>query len=217
LLWRLPESTLTLLAGDVTLDCAALTDARFTALLIGPGLSRSDSVAELLWAVLSPACIGNRTALLDADALALLGRDPQWYTRLRPQRYVLTPHLGELRRLCGGTLPDLLPHQIATYCATTWQQIVVMKGSTTLIAHPDGRLLVWPYPNPALATAGSGDILAGIIAGLLTQGASPWAAAGVGVYIQGQVAQILRNQHGDAGTLASDALPLIPPVLKSLQ
>jgi ADP-dependent NAD(P)H-hydrate dehydratase / NAD(P)H-hydrate epimerase len=217
LLWRLPESTLTLLNGDVSHDCVALTDARFTALLIGPGLGRSDAVAELLWAVLAPQSIGDRTALLDADALALLGRDPHWYTRLTPQRYVLTPHLGELRRLCGGTLPDLLPHQIATYCATTWQQVVVMKGSTTLIAHPDGRLLVWPHPNPALATAGSGDILAGIIAGLLTQGISPWAAAGVGVYIQGHVAQILRGQHGDAGTLASDALPLIPHALKSLQ
>ena len=217
LLWRLPESTLTLLAGDVSHDSAALTDARFTALLIGPGLGRSDAVAELLWAVLAPNAIGDRPALLDADALALLGRDPQWYTRLTPLRYVLTPHLGELRRLCGGTLPDLLPHQIATHCAQTWQQIVVMKGSTTLIAHPDGRLLVWPHPNPALATAGSGDILAGIIAGLLTQGVSPWAAAGVGVYIQGHVARILRSQHGDAGTLASDALPLIPQVLKSLQ
>ena len=217
LLWRLPESTLTLLAGDVAHDSAALTDPRFTALLIGPGLGRSDAVADLLWAVLSPNAIGDRPALLDADALALLGRDPQWYTRLVPQRYVLTPHLGELRRLCGGVLPDLLPHQIATHCAATWQQVVVMKGSTTLIAHPDGRLLVWPHPNPALATAGSGDILAGIIAGLLTQGSSPWAAAGVGVYIQGQVAQILRTQHGDAGTLASDALPLIPQVLKSLQ
>ena len=217
LLWRLPESTLTSLTGNVTEDCVALTDPRFTALLIGPGLGRSDAVAQLLWAVLAPACIGDRPALLDADALALLGRDPQWYTRLTPQRYVLTPHLGELRRLYGGVLPDLLPHQIATYCAQTWQQIVVMKGSTTLIAHPDGRLLVWPHPNPALATAGSGDILAGIIAGLLTQGASPWAAAGVGVYIQGQVAQILRTQQGDAGTLASDALPLIPQVLKSLQ
>jgi len=217
LLWRLPESTLTLLDGDVTHDSAALTDPRFTALLIGPGLGRSDAVADLLWAVLSPTAIGDRPALLDADALALLGRDPQWYTRLVPQRYVLTPHLGELRRLCGGALPDLLPHQIATHCAQTWQQIVVMKSSTTLIAHPDGRLLVWPHPNPALATAGSGDILAGIIAGLLTQGSSPWAAAGVGVYIQGQVAQILRTQHGDAGTLASDALPLIPQVLKSLQ
>jgi NAD(P)H-hydrate epimerase len=73
--------------------------------------------------------------------LALLGRDPHWYTRLTPQRYVLTPHLGELRRLCGGTLPDLLPHQIAIHCATTWQQIVVMKGSTTFIAHPDRPLV----------------------------------------------------------------------------
>lgn len=217
LLWRLPESTLTLLDGDVAHDSVALTDPRFTALLIGPGLGRSDAVAQLLGAVLAPACIGDRPGLLDADALALLGRDPQWYTRLAPQRYVLTPHLGELRRLCGGVLPDLLPHQIATHCAQTWQQIVVMKGSTSLIAHPDGRLLVWPHPNPALATAGSGDILAGIIAGLLTQGVSPWAAAGVGVYIQGQVAHILRTQQGDAGTLASDALPLIPQVLKSLQ
>lgn len=217
LLWHLPESTLTLLAGDVTHDCAALTDARFTSLLIGPGLGRSEAVAELLWAVLAPTHIGQRTAVLDADALALLGRDPRWYTRLAPFRYVLTPHLGELRRLCGGELPELLPHQIAIQCAQTWQQIVVMKGSTTLIAHPDGRLLVWPHPNPALATAGSGDVLAGIIAGFLTQGLSPWAAAGVGVYIQGYVAQILRSQQGDAGTLASDALPLIPQALKSLQ
>ncbi len=217
LLWRLPESTLTMLNGDVTHDCAALTDDRFTSLLIGPGLGRSEAVADLLWAVLAPNAIGDRPAVLDADALALLGRDPRWYTRLTPLRYVLTPHLGELCRLCGGTLPDLLPHQIATHCAATWQQIVVMKGSTTLIAHPDGRLLIWPHPNPALATAGSGDILAGIIASLLTQGLSPWAAAGVGVYIQGHVARILRSQHGDAGTLASDALPLIPQVLKSLQ
>ncbi|NBU65000.1 MAG: NAD(P)H-hydrate dehydratase, partial [Chloroflexia bacterium] len=217
LLWRLPESTLTLLTGDVTHDRSAITSERFNALLIGPGLGRSDVIADVLWAVLAPDAIGDRPAVLDADALALLGRNPHWYTLLVPRRYVLTPHFGELRHLCGGTLPDIPAYQVAVQCASMWQQVVVMKGSTTMIAHPDGRLFVWPHPNPALATAGSGDVLAGIIAGLLTQGVSPWAAAGVGVYIQGFVAQTLRTQHGDAGTLASDALPLIPHALKSLQ
>jgi NAD(P)H-hydrate epimerase len=71
LLWRLPESTLTLLTGDITHDCAALTDARFTALLIGPGLRRSDAVADVLWAVLASQTIADRPALLDADAFGV--------------------------------------------------------------------------------------------------------------------------------------------------
>jgi NAD(P)H-hydrate epimerase len=207
LVWQTPELTLTLLDDN---PLTALADPRFDAYVIGPGLGRSVETEALLTTFLNRVHLAHRTCVLDADALTLLSRHPNWYRQLPPNQAVLTPHLGELARLCGGTLPDTPPLQLARECATRWQQTLVMKGSTTVIAAPDGRAFVWPHPNPVLATAGSGDVLAGIIGGMLSQGCDPFAAAIIGVYLQGAIAAEFAQSHGHAGVLASDIVSAIP-------
>jgi NAD(P)H-hydrate epimerase len=159
----------------------------------------------------------HRTCIIDADALTLLSRHTHWYRQLPPNQAVLTPHLGELTRLCGGVLPDMPLLQLARECAARWQQTLVMKGSTTIIAAPDGRAFVWPHPNPVLATAGSGDVLAGIIGAMLAQGCDPFVAATIAVYLQGAIAADFAKSHGLAGVLASDIVAAIPHAQHTLR
>jgi len=214
ILWQAPELTLTLLDDN---PLTALADPRFDAYVIGPGLGRSVETEALLTTFLNRLHLAHRMCVIDADALTLLSRHTHWYRQLPPNHAVLTPHLGELTRLCGGTLPDLPPLQLARDCAARWQQTVVMKGSTTVIAAPEGRAFVWPHPNPVLATAGSGDVLAGIIGAMLAQGCDPLAAATVGVYLQGAIAADFAKSHGLAGVLASDIVAAIPHAQHTLR
>lgn len=214
LVWQTPELTLTLLDDS---PLTALADTRFDAYVIGPGLGRSVETEALLTTFLNRLHLAHRTCVIDADALTLLSRHQHWYRQLPPNHAVLTPHLGELTRLCGDALPDLPPLQRARDCAARWQQTLVMKGSTTVIAAPDGRAFVWPHPNPVLATAGSGDVLAGIIGAMLAQGCDPFAAAAIGVYLQGAIAADFAQSHGLAGVLASDIVAAIPQAQHKLR
>jgi len=214
LVWRQPELTLTLL--DET-PIAQLSDARFRAFVVGPGLGRTPLLRErfVQWcAVLRQQ---PRPVVCDADALTLLSEMPDWPQQLPPGMAVLTPHLGELRRLCGGTIPDIPPVLLAQQLAQQWQQVLIMKGSTTVIAHPDGQVLVWPHPNPVLATGGSGDVLAGIIGAMLAQGCAPFVAAALSVAVQGLAAAQLRRTVGVAGVLPSDIIALLPQVIQTLR
>ena len=155
--------------------------------------------------------------MLDADGLTLLSQIEQWWEHLPRERCVLTPHPGEFKRLLGvETLED--DHiQAAEAAAHTWGQIVVLKGATTVIAHPDGRTAVNDGGNPALATAGTGDVLAGAIAGLLAQGVASYDAAVLGVYLHSAAGRLVRDELGDMGALASDLLPRLPLAIKALK
>jgi NAD(P)H-hydrate epimerase len=105
----------------------------------------------------------------------------------------------------------------AAAAAANWGQVVVLKGATTVIAAPDGRTLIHDGGNPALATAGTGDVLAGAIVGLLAQGLAPFDAAALGVYLHGAAGARVRDDLGDAGALASDVLPELPRAIKALR
>ncbi len=93
---------------------------------------------------------------------------------------------------------------------------MVLKGANTVIVSPSGEYAISPFANPALATAGTGDILSGIIAGFLAQGLNAFDAASLGVYVHGMAGEMARKKMGDAGMLASDLLPLIPKVLLNI-
>ena len=97
------------------------------------------------------------------------------------------------------------------------RQAVVPKGGHTVVAAPDGRRALSPFANPALATAGTGDVLAGIVGSLLAQGAAPYDAAVAGVYVHAAAGEAVREEIGDAGLLASDLLGRVPVVLKDLR
>jgi NAD(P)H-hydrate epimerase len=214
LVWRFPELTITTLDAQ---PLAALSDARFSAYVVGPGLGRAPDTEALLTTFLKQHHLGARPVVLDADALTLLSRHPRWYEHLPAQQMVLTPHLGELTRLCGGVFPADDPCTRAILLARRWQQVLVMKGSTTVIAAPDGQCVVWPHPNPVLAVGGSGDVLAGIIGALLAQGVVPFRAAVLAVVIHGMAAHHVRQTGVEAGALPSDLIAHIPATLTALR
>jgi NAD(P)H-hydrate epimerase len=157
--------------------------------------------------------------VLDADALNALAGVPEWWKSLPVGRAILTPHPGEMARLLGASQEEVLASRIAVAqrAATTWRQIVVFKGAYTVIAHPDGRVAVNPVAAPALATAGTGDVLAGAIAGFLGQGVPPFTAALLGVYVHALAGVITQEEVGDAGAVAGQVLERLPQALRRLQ
>jgi NAD(P)H-hydrate epimerase len=107
--------------------------------------------------------------------------------------------------------------ELARAGAREWSKTVVLKGAYTVIAQADGSAQVSPFTNPGLATAGTGDVLAGAIAGLMSQGLAPEAAASLGVYLHGLAGESVRNQLGDTGMIASDLLPALPGSIRDLR
>lgn len=190
--------------------------ADYDVLLLGCGLGQSSPVVEFMKSVLfsttPPALV------LDADALNTLARVPQWWQRLTPDA-VLTPHPGEMSRLTGLSIEEIQSNRlsVAREAATSWQKTIVLKGAYTVVAAPDGRTRVNPVANAGLASAGTGDVLAGAIAGLLAQGLSLFDAATCGVYLHSQAGEVVKEELGDAGMVASDLLRVLPPVIKRLK
>ncbi len=188
----------------------------YSALALGCGLNKKPTTIRFVHRLLEDAAQLPPT-LIDADGLNCLAQLPDWPTLL-PKAVILTPHAAELGRLCGLTVKEVLPQrwQLARRKAAEWQAIVLAKGPYTVIAHPDGRLAVLPVATPALATAGTVDVLSGTIAGLLAQGVEPFAAACAGAWIHGQAGLRCAAAMGTAGVVASDLLPELPQVLRAI-
>jgi NAD(P)H-hydrate epimerase len=181
-----------------------LDDTRHSALLIGPGAGISTATRERALAMLATG----RPTLLDADALSVFAGHPaELFDAIRGP-CVLTPHDGEFARLFP-TDGDKLTR--ARAAARASGAIVVLKGSDTVIVAPDGRAILNANAPPTLATAGSGDVLGGIILGLLAQGMDPFLAAAAGVWMHGAAAAAF-----GPGLLAEDLPDLLPGVLRRL-
>jgi ADP-dependent NAD(P)H-hydrate dehydratase / NAD(P)H-hydrate epimerase len=206
---------------------ARILDHDHDALVVGPGLKPSLSMTDLIRALLGPDEGGEPVpAVLDAEALRSLATIDNWATDVAA-RCVLTPHVGEFLRLreADGVdtakLGDLVNDDsrrlaAARDAAHEWGQVVVLKGARTVIAAPDGHAAVSPFENPALASGGTGDVLAGTIGALLAQGLGTFAAAQLGVYMHGSAGEAVRARIGDAGLLASDLTPELPLVRRRL-
>jgi hydroxyethylthiazole kinase-like uncharacterized protein yjeF len=121
--------------------------------------------------------------------------------------------------LCGLTIDEIQADRlgISRRFAAEWHQTIVLKGAYTVIATTDGRCRVSPFANPGLASAGTGDVLAGVIAGLVAQGLSPFDAASLGVYLHGAAGEMVKNEIGDTGMIASDLLPVLPAIIKQIK
>lgn len=198
----------------------------YRSLLIGPGLGQSPYTREVILQLLE-----NVRALpeqkrphliIDADGLNNLSALEHWWTLL-PSGTVITPHPGEMGRLAnglkvsGGSIERL---ELARQKALEWQVTLVLKGACTLVTHASssGDLhtrINWKA-NPALATAGTGDVLAGTIAGLLAQEIQPFDAASAGVYLHARAGEMVSDEIGQAGLLAADLLPKIPRAIMHL-
>lgn len=209
--------------GNGTLDssssglvCERLTAA--SAGVIGPGLGASEAVRGFLSSLLLERPPANTPIVLDADALNILSSYPNWYERITNPT-VLTPHPGEMARLLNASVDEIQADRLGTAIrsANRWNKIVVLKGAHTVVAAPSGNSAISPFATPLLATAGTGDVLAGLIGGLIAQGAEPYAAAVAGVYIHASSGRSYEGVFGDQGLLASDLLERIPVELNKLR
>ncbi len=188
-------------AADLT---PMLADTRITAMLIGPGAGVSDETLAHALAMLGTA----RPVLLDADAITVFAADPARLFGAIAGPCVMTPHEGEFVRLFKLDGDKVTR---AKEAARMSNAVIVLKGSDTVIASPDGRAAINTNAPATLATAGSGDVLGGVILGLLAQGAAPFEAACAGVWIHGAAAA-----RFGPGLMAEDLPDLVPAVLTSL-
>jgi NAD(P)H-hydrate epimerase len=152
--------------------------------------------------------------VVDADGLNQLGGQAATTLAAAPAARVITPHPGEMARLCGRTTSEVQADRLAVArdFAAGSRAIVVLKGARTLIVAPDGRAFVNPTVEPGLATAGSGDVLTGIVGSLLTQGMEPLAAALAAVFLHGRAGTEAARLHGPSGVVAGDLPELVADV-----
>ena len=211
----LPESR----RGVVSDDAAdAILDAlpAYSALLIGCGLGQATETARMVERLLLSGADLPPT-VVDADGLNALARFERWEGRWADDA-ILTPHPGEMARLTARiTTPAANRLDTALDAAARWGKTVVLKGAHTVVANADGSAYVSPFANPALATAGTGDVLSGAILGLLSQGVSLGRAAALGVYLHGAAGESVRGRLSDAGMIATDLPAELPAVISGLR
>ncbi len=241
---RLAEATFLLLPhemGAITEDAVPiLIDSLedFDALLVGPGLGQDHRTRIFLQRLFGgrapakgrigfvPSSVGATSGrpqvlppvVVDADGLNLLADMESWPTLL-PSKSVLTPHPGEMARLLKCSRDTVMEDRIAVAqaAAAEWDQIVVLKGAFTVVAAPDGMTSLIPFANPALATAGSGDVLAGVISAMLGMGLESYQAAVVGAFLHGAAGEMAAADIGARGVMAGDLAIFLAAVLDRME
>ena len=206
---------------DRTLSRAALDRlkdfiATRSAVAIGPGLSTHPETVELVQTLIRQL---DRPSVLDADALNALADRASLLTECRIPP-ILTPHPGEMARLVTeSSAQSVNKDRIGTagHFAKTHGCYVVLKGARTVIAGPDGMVAICPTGNPGMATAGTGDVLTGMIAGLLAQGLAPWSAACAATYVHGLAGDLAAEVIGQTSLMAGDVIDSIPYALTNIR
>ena len=184
-------------------------------LLMGPGIRTTSEVKDIVFSTIEDC---NKPAVFDADALNVIAKEPAILLQ-RPEATIITPHPGEMARLMGISTTDVQEDRlrIAESFAQKYKVIVVLKGHSTLIAAPWGENWVNPTGNPGMGTAGSGDVLGGVIASFLAQGMKPLEAAVCGVYIHGAAGDAAAEKYGQWGMIASDIIKYIPHTIMDIE
>jgi NAD(P)H-hydrate epimerase len=243
---QLPEATWLLLPheqGVISENAAevlAKNLEKVTVLLLGPGWGLEDTTASFLQRLLTQKAGHSRSAIgfvnpskgeetpsannalpplvIDADGLKLLARIADWPEYIKTMA-VLTPHPGEMAALTGLKIGEIQENrlEIASKYAREWHQVVILKGAGTVIAAPDGRIAVIPIATSALAHAGTGDVLAGMVAGLRAQGVPAFEAAAAAAWMHARAGVLAADWLGHpASVLASDVLDSIAEVLQEI-
>jgi hydroxyethylthiazole kinase-like uncharacterized protein yjeF len=241
LIGALPEATWLILpeeTGVIAESAAEVLQAgleKKTALLIGPGFGTEPTTGAFLDRLLASKNYGRAgigfipanephaqtklpPCVVDADGLKLLVELDGWQERL-PHHSILTPHPGEMAVLTGLEVEAIQADrlQVAAKYALEWGHIVILKGAYTIVAAPDDRMALIPFATSALAHAGTGDVLAGAVAGLLGQGVEPFFAAVLGAYLHGRAGEMAGEWHQTtAGVMAGDVADFLPLALAEL-
>jgi hydroxyethylthiazole kinase-like uncharacterized protein yjeF len=189
---------------------------RATALLLGPGFGDKPTTKKFIEKLLPPIKV---PLVVDADGLRHFSQIKNWHKKISASA-VLTPHPGEMSALTGLSSGEIQAsrEEIARQYAQEWGHVVVLKGAFTVVAAPDGNCTIIPVATPALARAGTGDVLAGLIVGLLAQGLDPYDAAVAGAFIHAQAGLRAAETLGTtASVLASDVLDAVSDVIAELE
>ena len=241
-----PEATWVLLPHELGVIASSAADVllknleRATAFLVGPGLGLEDTTKEFVLNLLNglvekpvhgrmgfvqnpgekttPKPISLPPLVFDADGLKLLAKIPGWQKNL-PAPAILTPHPGEMSVLTGMPVEEIQKDRlpVARKYAQEWGHVIVLKGAFSVIAAPDGRTTTIPIATPALARAGTGDVLAGLITGLRAQGVNAYDAARAGAWIHAQAGILAGEILGStAAVMAGDVLDAIPEIIAEL-
>lgn len=205
-----PERTL----GTVSFDAIKAMLPGKTAVIIGPGVGSSVEMMRLIEMLVREVSV---PLVIDADGLNSIAPKAAMLKEAKAE-VVLTPHPGEMARLLDVGAKDVQSDRMgsALRLVEMTGATVVLKGAGTIIAAPSGRVYINTTGNPGLATAGTGDVLAGMLAGFLAQGYSPEEAASAAVYIHGLAGDEVKKTQGELGMMAMDLVPLIPRLLNSL-
>jgi len=191
--------------------------ARKSVVAIGPGLSTHPETKDFVHAVIERSEV---PIILDADGLNAYDGCADRLNDRKTAALTITPHPGEMARLLGRTIPEIQARRLDTAleAANRWGAIVVLKGSHTIVAAPDGRAFVNSTGNPGMATGGTGDALTGILAGLTAQfGVDDWLrVVGLGVYLHGLAGDIAASRVGEIGLIAGDLLDSLPAAFRQL-
>jgi ADP-dependent NAD(P)H-hydrate dehydratase / NAD(P)H-hydrate epimerase len=190
----------------------------YDAIVVGPGLGQHPATQRRVRGFIADL---RRPMVIDADALNALATEERWWRAITAPA-VLTPHPVEFSRLLRQQ-PDASPAgdearlEAANRAALTWSKTVVLKGARTVVAAPDGALVRSDVATPSLATAGSGDVLAGAIGAFLAAGCAPLDAAGCGVAVHGAAGLLAEDRIGSAGVMARDIAALLPEAMRQLR
>jgi len=187
---------------------------RWGAIAIGPGLMTQEGVKGVVLGLIERCPL---PMVIDADGINCLAGDRQLLKKaIAP--IILTPHPGEMARLIASTPKEVQSDRIgvAGGFAKEYGVVLVLKGARTIVAEPGGRVFINPTGNPGMASAGTGDVLTGVIGGLVAQGYGPLDAARIGVYIHGLAGDEVANRKGMVGMMATDILEQIPLTIKDL-
>lgn len=245
---QFPEATWVLLPHELGAVSGAAAEVLFknleraTALLVGPGIGTEDKTREFIENLLTGRSAAKKSTsrigfvhqegeskeekvsvlppmVFDADGLKLLAKIADWH-KLLPAPAILTPHPGEMSVLTGLSKEEIQSDRqnIASKYAGEWGHVVVLKGAFTVVASPDGRTTVIPVASSALARAGTGDVLAGLIVGLRAQGLDAYDAAVAGAWVHAQAGLYAAEDLGTTtSVLASDVLNSISDVISDLE
>lgn len=226
LIGEVPELTMVLLQeeaagliGPIGWRRLATEALGFDATVVGPGLGHQPSTLRRTRHLIGEL---RKPAVVDADGLNALADGERWWRAVSTQ-LVLTPHPGEFMRLTRasevGKLADDDRYRAAKAreAAILWGQVVVLKGAHTVVADPDGEVMVSDVASPALSTAGSGDVLSGAIGAFLAAGCESRVAAGLGVAAHGAAGLLAERRIGRSGTMARDIANLLPEAMESFR